>query len=158
VKERFGGMLPSDMTALVPAEPSLLAAPRDESAGLDWSAIDWARVVQAFVGFVGVVAGALAAVYAYRQTSSWLLAAYAAVGVSNVIGRVPPHVVVADDRVRMALFFLIPPAVGTAILFVAYGLSSRWWLAVLLGCIGWIASRGITNAAYMRRAAEGVSG
>lgn len=150
VKDRFGGLLPTDVRVF--ADPELLPGYDPDMTRTD--AVDKTQLVEAALRFVGVLAGALAAVYAYRQTSSWLLVAYAAVVATSVIGRAAAHIATGSDRVRLALFFLVPPAVGTAGLFLAQALLGSWWPAVLLACVGWIVSRGITNAIFMRR--EGV--
>jgi hypothetical protein len=57
-------------------------------------------------------------------------------------GRWPPEPIAAADsdpsKVRRAFSFVLPPAMAVGVLFLAYRLWDRWWLAILLAFAGWI--------------------
>lgn len=118
IKARFGGRLFS--------EPAVAIGARGSK-----------RTLQAVFGLLGIVAGVLAAIAAYLWIdSSYALAVYAFLLVAFLVGRGIADVITDPHKARRALYFLLQPAIATAIVYGAYGLWGRWWLAVLLGFVG----------------------
>jgi hypothetical protein len=122
IKERFGGTLFRETRAREPVTVSDVP----EAMKRRWQAIFGA------LALAGAIAGAI---YAYSVESSVWLSVFVALMVLHVIGRGAADVVTDPDKVRRALYFLMLPALATAVLYGAHQAWGEWWLAVVLGLV-----------------------
>lgn len=80
--------------------------------------------------------GALAtAVIVHRWLGSWWLDLFVFTEVNYVVGRAVPDLVTEPERWRRGVFFALGPILSTAVLLVAWGLSERMWVAVVVGLV-----------------------
>lgn len=120
IVERFGGQRF--------AEPRPAPAPAGGAAQH--------RLHQAMFSVLGLLAGIAAAVGAYIWIAdSIALAIYSFFMAMYVVARGLADVISDPQKVRRTLYFLLMPALSTAILWGVYELWSRWWLAVLVGFV-----------------------
>lgn len=129
--ERFGGRLFSEAAGGVPAEGLQLL----EMLALAEAARRAQRLmaVQRVFGIAGFLVGIAGGVAAYTQTSEWGLAVFVFLTTAYVIGRGVADVITDPKKVRRAVYFAIPPATATGVLYVTHQWWDRWWLAALLG-------------------------
>jgi hypothetical protein len=90
---------------------------------------------QAVFNVLGFSAGIAAAVGAYALTGSIALPIYAFLMALYLVARGFADVISDPHKVRRAFYFLLMPALSTAILWGVYELWGRWWLAVLVGFV-----------------------
>ena len=111
-------------------------------------------VVRGLFGLLALAAALAGGWYALEQTSSWALAAFVFLIVSNVIGRGIPDVITDPDKGRRIAFFGLPPALGVCALVGAYWLWETWWLAVTIGFLAYFVGFAVASVALPRIAAE----
>lgn len=87
------------------------------------------------LGLSGVIAGIIAALYTFARVSSWWVALFVFVVISHTVGRGLSEVMAKPHRLAHLVYFALFPVVGTAILYIAYDLWGKLWLAVLLGLV-----------------------
>ena len=103
--------------------------------------------LKAFLAFVGLIGGVVAAVYTYTETSEWALALYVVVMVSYIVGRGLGDVITEPHKVKRTIFFAIPAITATAVLVLTHTWFGVWWLAVLLGLfVGAVLIGGVLDA------------
>ena len=141
IKRRFGGQLPTDLAATLSQvlEAAEAATEPPSGAQAPQAQPPTPATVQPLVGFLSFVAAVATAVYAYSVEGSIWLSLFVALWAVQLTGRAAPAVAAKPDKLRRALYFLLLPALATAILAAAYALWGHWWLAALLGVGGGLA-------------------
>lgn len=144
IKARFGGRLPADVSAVLaqalaaaeaaaetpetPEEPEEPEEPPSESI----------QGVRTLFGFLALVAAVGGAIYAYTLEGSVWLSLFVAVFAVHLVGRAGADLVTDPDKLQRALYFLLLPALATAVLATTHALWETWWLSTLLGLVGGI--------------------
>lgn len=166
LKERFGGRLAREQEIVAGQPIPLLEEiaevvertgqwpPEPGTVSATSTAAHRPSATQGVFALLGIVAGVVGAVFAYGATSSWFVVAFAFLAGSYLIGRAASDIVTDPNKVRRALYFLIPPAAAAPVLLLAYELWGRWWLAVLLALVGWTIGSGIGHLLFPRIARE----
>jgi hypothetical protein len=122
IEARFGGRRFTQSLG-TPAAGDVGASPR--------------RTYEAVFGVLGILAGIAAAVAAYYWIAdSFALAIFAFLLAAQLVGRGLGDVISDPRKVRRTLYFLLGPALSTAILYGVYLLWERWWLAAVVGFVG----------------------
>lgn len=101
------------------------------------------RKVHAVFGFVALVVGVGAGIYAYSLEKSVWLGVFVTLLAMQVVGRGVADVVTDDKKVRRALYFAIQPAACSAAFYFSYQAWDKYWLAFLVGAFGGAALTGI---------------
>lgn len=94
------------------------------------------KAVRAVFGLLAWAGAVLAALYVYDRGDSVWLSVFVGLLVLQLVGRGLADVITDTKKVRRALYFLLMPALATAILYGTYEAWGKWWLAVVLGIAG----------------------
>ena len=95
------------------------------------------KAVRVIFSLIGLVAGVLGAIYAYRATSSWFLVVFTFFLVQWLIGRGFGQVLTERRKVQRFFYYLVPTVTSVGALYLAQRLWDTWWLSVVLGvCVG----------------------
>ena len=90
------------------------------------------RVVFGLLAWAGAV---VAAFYAYDRAGSVWLSVFVGLMVLQVVGRGAADVITDPKKVQRTLYFLLGPALATAVLYGAYEAWKTWWLAFVLAIV-----------------------
>lgn len=91
--------------------------------------------VHAVFGLIGFIVGIAAAVYAYSETSSIMLAIFLVLVIQNYIGRGLGDVVTDPEKVKRFIYFTMQPLLAGGILWLTYQWWDKMWLAAILGFV-----------------------
>jgi hypothetical protein len=96
-----------------------------------------AKAVRVVFVLLGLAGGVLAAIYAYKATSSWFLVVFTFCMVQWLVGRGFGQILTERLKVQRFFYYVVPTVTATGCLYLAQYLWDTWWLSVVLGlCVG----------------------
>lgn len=89
--------------------------------------------IHAVFNLLGILAGAGAAYVAWDQVGSVALAIFAFFAANYFVGRGLGDVVTDDQKAKRFVFFLMPVAIDSALIYLTHQWWGLMWLSVLIG-------------------------
>jgi hypothetical protein len=93
------------------------------------------KAVRAVFGLLAWAGAAVAAFYAYDRAGSVWLSVFVGLMVLQLVGRGVADVITDPRKLQRTLYFLLGPALATAVLYGAYEAWKTWWLAFVLALV-----------------------